>query len=133
MDQSELKIRSTFYCCICYRTTDSAASTPVLQPSVQGTANTPVRPPTSTAQGMSRKCKRQERNIDEVDEAILSRIDRLQQEDGEEAFGKHVAACLRQMNPRQRAITRIEIEKLLLNMQFPDDPYSPYTSNYYNM
>ena len=55
----------------------------------------------------------------------LSRLDSLQQhQDGDTAFGEHVAACLRQMHPSQRAIARIEIDKVLLQIQYPEEPHS---------
>ena len=74
--------------------------------------------------------------MDELDQALISRLDKLQ--DGEAAFGDHVAACLRQFNPRQRAIARVEIDRLLLNIQFPpEDPSSLHSDetfypNYYS-
>ena len=68
-----------------------------------------------------KKRKRQE-SMDELDQALISRLDKLQ--DGEAAFGDHVASCLQQLNPRQRAITRVEIDKLLFNIQFPADTSS---------
>ena len=91
-----------------HRSISSAAvSTPASESSV---------PP--TVQGGSHKRKRQESSIDEIDEALLSRLEKVQQQqDGEASFGEHIAACLREMNPRQRAIARIEIDKLLMNIQ----------------
>ena len=75
-----------------------------------------------------RKRKRQE--IDELDQVLISKLDKLQ--DWEAAFGDHIASCLRQLNPCQRAISRVEIDKWLLNMQFPEDSNETYFStNYY--
>ena len=73
--------------------------------------------------------------MDELDQALISRLDKLQ--DGEAAFGDHIASCLRQLNPRQRAIARVEIDKLLLNIQFPADTSSLHSdetfyNNYYS-
>ena len=63
-----------------------------------------------------------QRNGDEVEKALLLRLQTLQQQqDGEAAFGEHVAACLRQMNPRERAIARLEIDKILFKVQYPED------------
>ena len=92
-------------------------------------ANTPAQQ--SSVPPATRKRKRRESGIDEVDEALLSTLDKLHQhQDGEKAFGEHIASCLRQLNPHQRAIARVEIDKVLLNLQFPEDPYA--SSNYYN-
>ena len=67
------------------------------------------------------KRKRSE-NGNEVEKALLLRLQTLQQQqDGEAAFGEHVAACLRQMNPRERAIARLEIDKILFKVQYPED------------
>ena len=77
----------------------------------------------------SRKKKRDDSCIDEMDAALIKRLEGLQQQQaGEAAFGEHVAFGLRQMNPRQRALARIEIDEALLNIQFPEDAYSndPY-------
>ena len=41
-----------------------------------------------------RKRKQQENTIDDIDQTVLSRLDKLQHQDGEGAFGEHVAACL---------------------------------------
>ena len=46
----------------------------------------------------TRKRKRKESSVDEADQALLSRLDKLQQEVGEAAFEEHVAACLRLVN-----------------------------------
>ena len=74
-----------------------------------------------------RKHKRQE--IDELDQVLISKLDKLQDREG--TFGDHVASCLRQLNPCQRAIARVEIDKLLLNMQFPEDGNETYFSTDY--
>ena len=99
----------------------STESTSCQQPSI------PLVPDTVTAS--HKKRKRENSCGDELDTALLKRLEGLQQQqDGEAAFGEHVASCLRQMNPRQRALARIEIDKVILNIQFPEDSYSndPY-------
>ena len=64
------------------------------------------------------KTKRSE-NGDEVEKALLLRLQTLQQQqDGEAAFGEHVAASLWQLNPRERAIAKIEIDKILFKVQY---------------
>ena len=80
-----------------------------------------------TAESVSRKKrKREDSSLDEVDHALLSRLEDLHKEqNGETAFGEHVAASLQLMTPRQRASARVEIDKVLLNIQFPEEPYTP--------
>lgn len=69
----------------------------------------------SVPETVSWKRKRQENSIDEIDRALLSKLESLgEKQDGEAAFGDHVAACLWQLNPRQQTIARIEIDKLLM-------------------
>lgn len=46
-----------------------------------------------------------------------------QPQDGEAIFGDHVASRLRQFTARQKAIAYIEIDRLLLKIQYPNDPY----------
>lgn len=46
-----------------------------------------------------------------------------QVQDGDAIFGDHVASRLRQFSPRQKAIAYIEIDRLLLKIQYPNDPY----------
>ena len=73
---------------------------------------------------VSCKRKRSESCADEIDQALLLRLQTLQQQqDGETAFDEHVAATLQQMNPHQQAIARIGIDKVLLRSQFPEHPY----------
>ena len=51
------------------------------------------------------------------------KLENDQQEDGDAIFGDHVASRLRQFTPRQKAIAYIEIDRLLLKIQYPNDPY----------
>ena len=65
--------------------------------------------------------------MDEIDEVLLSRRDKLQQQqDDEAAFGKHIAAYLQQLHPWQQVLVRIETDKIPLNLQFPEDPYTDH-------
>ena len=66
--------------------------------------------------------KRKQSESSDVDKALLLRLQTLQQQqNGEAAFGEHVAACLRQLNPCERAIARLEIDKILFKVQFPEN------------
>ena len=80
-------------------------------------------PAPTQPQHKSRKRKRQE-CVDDVDTALLSWLDSLQEEnqDKEGAFGEKLVLCLHKFSSRQKAIAYIEINKLLL-IQFPNDPY----------
>ena len=51
------------------------------------------------------------------------KLENDQQQDGDAIFGDHVASRLRQFTPRQKAIAYIEIDRLLLKIQYPNDPY----------
>ena len=44
-------------------------------------------------------------------------------DDEEGLFGGHVASRLRQLTDRQKAIAYVEIDKLLLKIQYPNDAY----------
>lgn len=78
---------------------------------------------------------------DEVDEAILKSLNQMEEgrtqrrkEDEEDFFEKHVAAVLRRLPDRARAIARLHIEQVLLEAEFPDPDASrmtfPTCSNY---
>ena len=59
-----------------------------------------------------------------METAILSKFGAEDECDGEEHFGLHVASILRSLPPKQRAYTKIEIDKLLFSAQF-SEPYIP--------
>ena len=53
--------------------------------------------------------------------------------DAEGHYGRHVAATLRKLNPRQQAIAKLQIDQVLFNIEFPSDRYPPPpSSNYYS-
>ena len=43
------------------------------------------------------------------------------QETEEDYFGRHVAAVLKRLPNRAKAVARLEIDKILLNVEFPDN------------
>lgn len=79
--------------------------------------------------------------MDDVEVAILSKLSKEDDCDAEEHFGLHVASVLHSLPPRQRAYTKIEIDRLLFNAQFSEPhghnptasfhSYPPSTSNPY--
>ena len=64
--------------------------------------------------------KRSRGSMDDVEVAILSKLRADEECDAEEHFGLHVASILRSLPPRQRAFTKIEIDRLLFSAQFPE-------------
>ena len=76
----------------------------------------------TTARRTAGSKRKRSENGDEVEKALLLRQQTLQQQqDGEAAFVEHVAASLRQLNPRERAIAKIEIDKILFKVQYSED------------
>ena len=64
--------------------------------------------------------------VEDVEKLLISSIQYLQDDkarDEEAAFADSVAARLRCLMPQQKAIAYIEIDKLLLRVQCPNDPY----------
>ncbi len=58
-----------------------------------------------------------------VEQEILSSIRSLGQEspaDGEAHFANHIASVLRELPSRQRALAKIEIDRILFSFQFPE-------------
>ena len=87
------------------------------------TESTPARliSDTTARRTAGSKRKRSE-NGDEVEKALLLRLQTLQQQqDGQAGFAEHVAASLRQLNPRERAIAKIEIDKILFKVQYSEE------------
>ena len=77
----------------------------------------------------TRKCLH---GLDDVETAILSKLSRDEECDSEEHFVLHVASILRTLPPRQCALTKIEIDKVIFSAQFPKPshqsaPCHPYT------
>ena len=78
-----------------------------------------------------KRTKKRSREFDEVEAAILSKLTADDHVcDAEEYFGLHVASVLRTLQPRQHALTKIEIDRLLFAAQFPEPMYrtAPYES-----
>ena len=65
--------------------------------------------------------KRKREEIDDVERALIERLEQLKKphQDEAAAFGNHIAARLRTFTPRQYAMACLEIEKVLFNIQFP--------------
>ena len=63
--------------------------------------------------------------MDDVEKQLISTIKNLDdtKPDEEGAFGDSVAARLRCLSPRQKAVAYIEIDKVLLGLKYPNDPY----------
>lgn len=62
--------------------------------------------------------------MEEVDDAILKMLARSQDTsptDDEEFFGRHISAALRRLGPKQRALAKLQIEQVLVNIEFPND------------
>ena len=64
-------------------------------------------------------------SMDDVEKQLISTIKNLDdtKPDEEGAFGDSVAARLRCLSPRQKAVAYIEIDKVLLRLKYPNDPY----------
>lgn len=64
-----------------------------------------------------------------MDDAILKCLKVLDERkqrslDEEELFGSHIAAILRRFNKKQKAIARLRIQEVLVDVEFPDTPIS---------
>ena len=49
--------------------------------------------------------------------------------DEEGHFGMQVAATLRRLTPRQKAIAKLRIDQVLVDVEFPAEPYPPTLSS----
>ena len=94
----------------------------ILEDTVQNTS-TPQQPP-------SKKMK--DSNDDEIEVMILKSLKDMQErrvqrnmEDEEELFGRQIAATLRRLSNRQKASAKLSIQKVLIDVEFPEDPDPP--------
>ena len=50
----------------------------------------------------------------------LKALDEPRQEDEEEVFGRQVAIVMRRLTPRQKAEAKLKIQRLLVDIEFPN-------------
>ena len=89
----------------------------------------------ATLSGQSQNKKRKIVRVDEVEDAMLlylkeqseERARQKREETDEDHFGKHVAATLKKLPNRARAMARLRIEKVLIHAEFPE-PEASYDS-----
>ena len=67
------------------------------------------------------------RKGDEIEELMVRNLKDLEERramkcDEEEFFGRHVAATLRRFSLRQRAQAKMRIQRVLTDVEFPDEP-----------
>ena len=122
------------------------SSAPLMQSSAQSTRLTvqPTRQsllphsqsPSSRSTSPQSKRRKKKDTVDNLDRLLVSQIDHLTAErDEASSFGEHVASRLKGFTPRERALACLEIDKVLLNIEFPNDiPFSsphnvPYAPN----
>ena len=102
----------------------------------------PVSPATSIIRQQPAVKKRKVSKGDEIDDMLMRSLKDIQERqnkrsgtdtsDGETHFGNHVAATLRRLTPKQQAIAKLQIDQILLNVEFPCEPYTHPPSNYYD-
>ena len=63
---------------------------------------------------------------DDVEELLVRNLKHLEErraDDEEELFGRTVAATLRRFSLRQRAVAKMRIQTMLLDIEFPEEAY----------
>ena len=76
----------------------------------------------------SRQSTTKKRKTSSMDQAIIKCLKHLDEKqptrvlDEEELFGMHIAAVLRRLTNRQKAMARLKIEQVLTDVEFPDSP-----------
>ena len=79
--------------------------------------------PTPTSSSSQRK-RRKKCAADNLDKLLVDKL--MSERDEASSFGEHVAACLQSFTPRQRAIACLEIDKVLLSIEFLHEvPFPP--------
>ena len=94
-------------------------------------------PNSSIGQPPVKKRKKENLKVDEVDEALLKGLYQMEEsraqrkkDDEEEFFGKHVAAVLRRLPNRERAMARLRIQQVLMDVEFPEPDVAQPLPNY---
>ncbi|KAI1726507.1 hypothetical protein DdX_03228 [Ditylenchus destructor] len=64
------------------------------------------------------KIKRRKQSEDSLDQAILGLVQRQQNETAEELFGRTVAQKLSRLEPKNRELAQMDIQKVLFNLEF---------------
>ena len=73
------------------------------------------------------------RSLKGIEDRQAKRDHRPETVDGEGHYGSHVAATLRKLTPKQQAIARLQIDQVLLNVEFPCDPsYPPPPTDFFH-
>ena len=88
----------------------------------------PAPEPSGVRQPVAKK--RKVNKLDDPNTFILKNVPDIQERrsskaevaDSEAHFGSHVAATLRRLEPRQRAMAKLQIDQVLLNAEFPCEP-----------
>ena len=76
----------------------------------------------------SRPPKKKKKASDQVDELLVAELQKERDEAG--TFGDHVAARLRRFSARQRAKACLEIDRILYDIEFPNEPVYPQPLSY---
>ena len=81
---------------------------------------------------LCKKMKRKDKNKkgDEIDDLLTRNLKTIERtcaglEDEEELFGRHVVANLRHFTARQKEQAKICIQGILMETEFPEQPYAP--------
>ena len=95
-------------------------------------ANSPTIPSESlsnVASYSSQEPKAKKRKT-KMDDATLKTLHERQQRslDEEELFGSHIAAILRRFSKKQKAIAKLRIQEVLVDVEFPDASISLHYS-----
>ena len=93
-------------------------------PTSAGSSSSPVASTSSSQQPPAKR--RKVNKADDVDTFLMKTMKDIQEwrnnaevADSEAHFGNHVAAMLRSLQPRQRAVATLQIDQIILNAEFP--------------
>ena len=80
----------------------------------------------------TKKSRSAGRNTTKLEEAILENLKKLRERRQslsleDELFGRHIAATLHRLDPRRKAMAKMQIQQLLFSLEFGDQagPCSP--------
>ena len=92
-------------------------------------STTPSRASSSRSSSpQSKSPKKKKKANDQVDELLVAELQKEHDEAG--SFGDHVAARLRRFSARQRAKACLEIDRILYDIEFPNEPVHPQPLSY---
>lgn len=111
------------YMCLCtcvHRPAQSSTEGSCIETSSERSIPTSKEKTSTHRVRASKSSKRKRSQLDDIETTIFSKLNENDDCDAEEHFGLHIASTLHTLTPRQRAFVKMEIDRLLYSVHFPN-------------